>query len=429
MKIKYILLGVLLCVQLDAKVETLKIDDIVEMSLKHSPDIEIQRLDFKGAKERTKFAKGGYLPRVDMSLATGQQYSKLKNQSSTNMDVLRGGLGASVLLYDFGKTAGKVQSSRQESLALEAQMQQSISDKIFLLKQIYYDILKTKSIINVQKKNVKLQKQQLYRAEKYLASGIKTIIDVSDSKVRVEQAKLELKNAKYSLELKRATLEEEIGFVPYKGKYVLYSQTLPDTGLSVSLPAMKTSLSKLEQYAYKHRYLLSASRHYVHRAKSKVKGARGEYYPTLSLSGNYEAQEVDNTLLALTPEHQGEITINMSWNIFSGYQSDATMEEAKLGVLKASSQVQDIRLAVKREVLESHILLRQSKDNVFLSESISHVSYQKFEQAEKRYANELSDYIELQDAQQGYISSLSDLVNAYYDYFIAMAKLDHAIGK
>ena len=86
-------------------------------------------------------------------------------------------------------------------------------------------------------------------------------------------------------------------------------------------------------------------------------------------------------------------------------------------------------MAIKQEVLESYILVRRSKDNVKLSESISKSSLKKFEQAQKRYENELSDYVELQDAQQGYIQSLTDLVNAYYDHYIALAKLDHAIGR
>jgi outer membrane protein len=429
MKIKALLLGVVLFSSLQAKSQVITIDTIIETALKHSPDIEIQRLDFKSAKERTKFAQGAYLPRVDLSVAGGKQYSKLKNQSTTDTDILRGTVGASQLLYDFGKTAGRVTGSIEASLALEAQMQQSISDKIFLLKQAYYDILKSKSIIEVQKKNVKLQKQQLHRAKKYLESGIKTIIDVSDAEVQLEKAKLDLNNAQYDLELKRATLEEEMGYVPNQGKYTLYNKKLPKKNLSKGLPKVHTSLSKLEKYAYTHRYAMSASEYAVRNAKANIQTAKGDYYPTLSLNGNYSSQEVDSQNLAVLPQNQGEITVNMNWNIFSGYQSDANTQEAKIELLKASSQVQDVKIAIKKDVIESHILVRQSKDSVSLSESISNSSLKKFDQAEKRYANELSDFVELQDAQQDYITSLSDMVSAYYDYFIAMAKLDHAVGK
>ena len=429
MKIKFLFLSLVLLTSIEAKPQVLTIDEMIEISLTHSPDIDIGRFDFKAAQERIKFAEGSYLPRLDVKVSSGKQYAKLRHQSGGNIDTLKGSLGASQLLYDFGKTAGRVMGSTQEALALEAQMQQIISDKIFLVKQSYYDILKTKSIMDVQVKNVTLQKQQLKRAQKYLEAGIKTIIDVSDAQVQVEQAQLDLKNAQYDLELKRAVLEEILGYVPYNGNYVVYSQKLNMQDISKTLPRVKTSLQQLELYAYKHRYVLSASEYYVRGAESNVNVSSSEYYPTLSLNGNYEAQHVDSSALMITPERQGEISVNMSWNIFSGYETDASVQEAKIGVLKAASHVQSITLAIKRDVLESHISVRKSRDNVVLSESISKASLKKFEQAEKRYANELSDYVELQDAQQGYITSLSEVVKAYYDYFIAMAKLDHAIGK
>lgn len=429
MKLKYWFAGLCIISVLEAKPQILKIDDIVELALKYSPDIDSSRLDFEGAKQRTKAAQGFYLPRLDLNVDGGKQWMKLKHQSEENVDVLVGNLGASQLLYDFGKTSGKITVSEQEALALEAQMQQVISDRILMVKQSYYNILKTRSIIDVQHKNVKLQKQQLHRAQKYLKSGIKTIIDVSDAKVQLEQAQLDLTNAKYELELQRAELEGVIGYVPYNGNYKLYSKKLTLPNLSKKLPLVQTPMDQLESFAYKHRYVLRSSEYYVNGAKSSVLSNEGDYYPTISVGGNYVLQHVDNSVVPFTPERQGQIGINMTWNLFSGYQTEASVQEAKIGVLKAASQVQSVKLAIKQDVLESYILVRRSKDNVKLSESISKASLKKFEQAQKRYENELSDYVELQDAQQGYIQSLSDLVNAYYDYFIAMAQLDHAIGR
>ena len=57
------------------------------------------------------------------------------------------------------------------------------------------------------------------------------------------------------------------------------------------------------------------------------------------------------------------------------------------------------------------------------------VSNEKFDQASKRYEHGLSDYIELQEARQGYINAMATLVVDYYDYYIAIAALDNAIGK
>jgi len=416
-------------VSLNAGAHTLTIDEVIEISLKHSPDIDSSRFDFKGALQRTKAAEGFYLPSVDLSANAGKQYNGFKNSASSNMDLLAGTLGASQLLYDFGKTSGLIGSAREEALAYQAQMQQIISDKIYRVKKAYYDVLKAKSIIEVQHKNVTLQEQQLHRAQRYLLSGIKTIIDVSDAQVRLEQAKLDLENAKYNLEIMRAILEEEMGYTPYNGSYTLYSKKLPLPNLSRDLPGTRHSLAELESFAYAHRYALEGAAHVINSAQSNVKTSQGDYYPTLSVGANYTVQYVDENVALMQPERQGQMAVQMSWNLFSGYRTDAKVQEAKIAVLKASSQLQAVKLAIKRQVVDSYIGVRRSKKSVNLSESIAKASLKKLDQAQKRYENDLSDYIELQDAQQGYIESLSDLVTAYYDYYIALAQLDHAIGR
>ena len=425
MKIRLLFVGLLLWSTAEAKTQTLTIDTLVQIALEHSPDIDASRFDFKGAQQRTKFAEGYYLPKLDIGAVVGKQRATVPNLPTQNSDILSGTVSVAQLLYDFGKTTGNIHRTEAEALALQAQMQQVISDKILLVKQQYYEVLKSKSIIHVQEKNVKLQKQQLNRAQKYLASGIKTIIDVSDAQVALEQANLDLLNAKFQKEIERAKLEEILGYVPNNGNYRLYSKKLSLPHVSQKLPLIKTPLKRLEDFAYTHRYVLQSAKHTVEGTRSNVDAQTGEYAPTLTLNGSYSEQKDDG----FSPQDQGLVTVNMNWNLFSGYQTDASVQEAKIAVLKANSQVLSVKLSVKREVIESHIAIRRNMQNVKLTESIARTSKQKFHQAKKRYENDLSDFVELQNAQQGYIQSLSNVVNAYYDYYIAMAQLDHAIGK
>lgn len=131
----------------------------------------------------------------------------------------------------------------------------------------------------------------------------------------------------------------------------------------------------------------------------------------------------------MTPDRQWQASVDLKWNLFAGNQTDASVQEAKISAMKAASYVDEVHLLIKRQVIEARLGVQRTKDSVILSESIANASKQKFVQAQKRYENDLSDYIELQEAQQGYISSLGDLVNAYYDYYIAIAELDFAVGR
>jgi outer membrane protein TolC len=199
--------------------------------------------------------------------------------------------------------------------------------------------------------------------------------------------------------------------------------------VSHHLPQVSTSFSELEEFAYEHRYELKSSQYFVKSSNSLVESEKGGYLPTLSLRGDYTAQDVDNDFVAMTPYRQWQASVDLKWNLFAGNQTDASVQEAKISAMKAASQVDEVHLLIKRQVIEARLGVQRTKDSVTLSQSIAKASKQKFVQAQKRYENDLSDYIELQEAQQGYISSLGELVNAYYDYYIAIAELDFAVGR
>ena len=416
-------------VLLTAKSQNLTIDKAIEIGLKHSPDVDISRFDFKKAIERNKFQEGYYLPRVDASATGGRTGADFNQQGNFNTALLVGNLSASQLLYDFGKTSGRIDASNEEAKALEASMNQVISTKILQIKARYYDALKMKSIIEVAKKNIELQKGQLRRATRYYENGIKTIIDVSDAQVRLTKAELDLSNSTYELKLRRALLEEEMGYLPYSGNYALYHRKLDLPNVSQKLPHIRTSLPTLEKFAYAHRYELQSSQYLVKSSQALVESEKGGYLPTLSLRGDYTAQKVDTVFASSMPEQQWHAGIDAKWNLFSGRQTDASVQEAKISALKAASQVDAVRLLIKRQVIESSLGVMRTKDSVVLSETIAKASEKKYFQAKKRYENDLSDYIELQEAQQGYIQALGDLVTTYYDYYIAIAELDFAVGR
>ena len=412
-----------------AKAKILTIDGAVKTALEHSPTIDMSKFDFQAATKRSKFQRGYYLPNLNLSVSAGKQGVGLRDQDTLNGNLLLGTLSASQLLYDFGKTEGKIDASDSEAKAYEATMNKTISATILSVKIRYYDALKMKSIIKVNEKNIKLQEGQLKRAQRYYDNGIKTIIDVSDAKVRLTKARLSLNDSQYELKLRRALLEESMGFVPYKGSYVLQHENLILPHISHKLPKINTTLASLESFAYDHRYELLSYKYLMESSSHLTESKRGDYYPTLSANGGYTAQDVDHKFASTTPDKQWQATVDLKWNLFSGLQTDASVEEAKVNEMKAASHLEEMRLQVKREVIESTLYVKKMKDSVVLSESIAKASEEKFLQAQKRYENDLSDYIELQEAQQGYIESLGDLVVAYYDYYIAIAKLDYALGR
>ncbi|WP_456432202.1 TolC family protein [Nitratifractor sp.] len=403
---------------------TLTVDDLIGIALRHSPDVDLGRYGVEGARALHRSVRSVRLPHVDLSVRLERERDQYRHAPDTTTDTLEGTLSATQLLYDFGKSAGTIESAAEGVAASREEMRQIVSDKILEVKERYYDALKALTMIWVYTKNLHLQEQHLHRAEKYLKAGVKTAVDVSDARLQLKTARKDLSDAHYLYRTKRTLLEESLGTIPYGGDYRLYRGPVEPS--KWHLPAREPSLPSLLAYAMKHRPVLKSMTHLV-RSAAATAHSKGLYMtPTVELYGEVGAKGLDVGSGARSHEKVG---VRMNWNLFSGYADSADAQIARIETLKAQANRRKAKLAIRREVTQAYYNLRHVRKMFALNWTIVEQAKKKYLQAKKRYMNDLGDYIELQDAQQDYIKSLADLVNSYYDYFIARAQLDHAIGK
>ncbi|WP_373002377.1 TolC family protein [Sulfurimonas sp.] len=425
-----ILTTLLLVLSLHAE-DVYTVDDLILEALKNSPDLKISASEYKASQSRYDEAFSGYLPKVDLSVAAGQLGM---SDIPTNPDdmvsdsLLLGQLSLKQIIYDFGKTGGSVDKFKYDSNSYLNSNEQKISNKKRDVKQAYYEVLQSIALINVNRENVKLNEIQLYRSQKYFEAGIRTKIDVSDAKVELIKSRLDLKKSLYNLKLSYASLDQVIGFMQTNKEYKVYVQELVLENIYSSLSDYDLNLNQSIDFAYENRYEIKQFISYIKSAESSSESALADYYPQLYFAANYTKQKADK-FKSTTPKDQWKAAVNLDWNIYQGGATSASTQEKKIQIEISQTQLQNSKLSIKKETTQAFINVYKIKDSVELSQSLLEVSKEKFDQAQKRYEHGLSDYIELQQARQGYIDAKSALVIDYYNYYNAIAVLDNAIGK
>jgi len=409
--------------------DTYTVDDLILTSLKNSPDLKISQLRYNASTKRYDAAFSNYLPKVDLVGSAGKLLqSEVFTLPSIDDTLITGKLSLKQLIYDFGKTSGSTDSQKFTAKSYNMNNAQQISNKIRDVKKAYYNILKAKALIDVHKENVLLNKAQLYRSKRYFEAGIRTKIDVSDAEVTVIKAKLELKKAQYNLKLAYANLDQVVGFTDVEQTYKVYSAKLDLNNLYSSLIEYEFNLKEAILYAYEHRYKLKKEEEKIKASKAKIDVASSGYLPSLYLNADYHYQKANDYQFSI-PKNRWTTNINLNWNLYQGGYTKATKQESIINLNISNSRLLDTKLLIKKSTTNAYLNLNKTKDTIKLDQSLVKVSNEKFDQASKRYEHGLSDYIELQEARQGYIDSKATLVVDYYNYYIAIANLDNAIGK
>ncbi len=404
------------------------VDELTLKALENSPDIKINSSKFKASTKRKEIAFSGYLPKVDLQLSGGEIGVSNLRSTIENSSILLGKLSVKQIIYDFGKTGENYNISKFDSEAYKHSLRQKISDKKMEVKSAYYKVLQSLALIKVNKESVKLNKAQLYRAKKYFKAGIRTKIDVSDAKMRLIKANLELKKSQYNLELAYATLDKVVGFEDLEKNYIIYSQELILDDLYSKLSNYDLTLKEAIVFAYKHRENLKKQQAKIKSTQADVKFVSSRYYPSIYLSADYTKQDAKKLKLMFADDQYSAL-VNLSWNLYEGGSTVAQKEEKQINMLIASSELKHSQLLIKEKTTQAYINVNKMKDSVKLSQNLLEVSKEKFDQVAKRYEYGLSDYIELQEARQGYIDSMAELVIEYFNYYNAIAILDNTIGK
>ena len=438
MKKRFLFTTLILSSSLNA--EIFYLDDMVKAAIINSPDIKISKADYEASLQRSKQADAHYLPQVDLAAMAGKQGIDYGEQEigipgntvkpgSTETNLLGAQVSAKQLIYDFGKTTGSMESFENESFAFKASMQQNISDKIFSIKKAYYSLLYNHALLDVNSENVKLNEQQLHRSKKYFTAGIRTKVDITDAMVNLIEAKINLQDTKYNIELSLVDLKKEVGIDDNRqvNSPEIFIQRPESNHVYQSLPKITLPAQYYKDEAFKNRAELTQYTQLLKSAQSIHKQIDGDYYPSIYAKGDYLVQDVDTD--AFAPDEQWKATVSLEWNLFSGNKTNAQTEEARIITMRAQADLANARLRIQKEVGDAYIQVNKQLDSTELSESLSIAAKEKFAQVQKRYEHGLADYVELQEARQTYINSRARLTQSYYEYFTAIAQLDHAIGK
>src|SRR5208282_2744780 len=234
----------------DAQIDPQKpyrLDELIDFAETNNPRTRISWEQAKQAADKLGIARSEYFPHLAALALFGDQRQinpfpeplAPRGYVMVESPVVQGGVGLEYDVFDFGRRAARLDSSKALRLAAVAAFQRTNQDVAFRVVTAYYGLLTAQERLEAARQILKTAQTTQEAAEAQLAAGRATLPDVLNARAAAAQAAFDLEASTGAESIARVTLREAIGVEPSDAIQV-------DNSTEVPLPATVTvSISKL----------------------------------------------------------------------------------------------------------------------------------------------------------------------------------------
>ncbi|MCP4632788.1 MAG: TolC family protein [candidate division Zixibacteria bacterium] len=430
--------GMLLLLSVFVSAETLTLDQSIDLALKNHPNVISAKGNVKTANAGVWNAYGNFLPRVSASGGVSETHgwwyadSLMADPSDYNTGVLNKwyksssknyslGVSANMTLFNGGQNIFNLLGAKANKSYFNNMSEMTQQDLILEVKRQYFNYLAAIKTKEMREESVKHGEEGLKLAESKFEVGSASKSDVLKAKVQYGLDKINYIDAENAIENARSYLIWMIGLdINSDADFSPEYSTKEYNGIEGD--ALNFGLSNYPG--------LLAAENNVSKAKQGVRSAWGRFLPTVgvSLSKTYsnsrwsEVKEFSN--------YDGSWTIGttVSLPIFENFSRKYAVSSAKVTLNNARAGLFYEKNNVTRKVKEAFRNMNRSKEMLEVANETEASALEDMSLTQEKYDLGAATILELLDARVSLIRAQNNKIQSEFDYNIAVATLENAMG-
>ena len=391
-----------------------------------NPDINTQRAAVRAADENVPIANAGYLPKVSATGNIGIERAQtsvvgpgggVAGSSDVTLKPRGYGVTANETVFNGNQTINSIRQAESKVFGAREQLRNTEQNTLLSGLTAYMDVLQDTAILDLQRNNVDVLKEQLRETRDRFTVGEVTRTDVAQAEASLSSAEATALSAEATLQAAVARYRQFIGDQPTK--------LAPVKPLLRPLPktlAEAISISQVEHPA------IGASLHGVDAAQLQVKIAEGALYPTIGVSASvtnqYDASGIPG-FHVLSGEIIGQINIP----IYQGGAEYATTRQAKETLSQQEIQTDSFRNQVRQAVVAAWGLNQASVGVVRAARAAVSANEVALTGVREEAKVGQRTTLDVLNAQQALLQARTTLVQAEHDQVVNSYSLLSAIGR
>jgi len=406
----------------------LGVDACVKIALKNNLQILKKELERQAQTYRAKATLKDMLPSLDTDYSyTGRRDAAtivIFGRSTTiyGHDEYKWNLNVRQPLFYGGLLWNRFKKAQIEVDLAELALFQAQNQIIRETKKSYYEVLKTKKLVEEAQAQLHRLKAQYETVKAFFEASLKPKTDLLQSQVQLNQGKLALIKARNQYELAKNRLN------------IVMKRSLEsplNIKEKIEIPELSISLKHLYNMALTARPELKQAHLAVQKAQKQVKIALSDYWPKVDLTASYSKDGVtpDVSDNPYGDHENAQVFLTAKWELFSWGKSRDKIIAAKKMVEAAEVELEDLTNRVKLEIKNAYLLYEDAKEGVNVARSALQSAKEDYELNVSRYKNQLASNTDVLNAQSRLTKARSDFISAVAAQLAALAEIEYAVGR
>ncbi len=414
----------------------LTLERAVQLGLARNKDLVSSKLDVEKADARVREAWGYAMPAIDV---TGRYTKALEkpvfflpdfnNLSSGKINAVKIGADHSFDLtaqarqpiFNYTVFTG-VGAARIYSEAAREMYQQKKLETIAKVRKAFYGVLLADEVADLMRSNLRNAEENLRTVQVMAKQGalseydeLRAQVGVANLRPAVIQAEnnhaLALDNLKATIGLhvdEPFVVADSLSYIP-ANKELMETAMESVAGRNVGLRAMRLQVE-------------------INRAFLSVE--RSNYLPSIAAFGQYQYQAAKNQFKISTNDFfaSAQVGLQLSFNVFQGFQTNARVEQADVEVRKTEEAVANMETNLRTAAHSIILQLQQAQQRLDAQEKTVEQAERGYRIATTRFKSGSATQLEINDAQFALTQAKVNRMQAMYDYLQASADLEQILG-
>ena len=414
--------------------QRLSLDAAIQLALQRNPDLQKQVLLALSAEQDQVLARAAVLP----SLGFNASYSDTRQGGGVPVvqniqlppqptEVFRSWQTSALLrqlVFDGGKWWNNLDAAGLGLAASRAQVDEQRLQITYLVEQRFYELVRAQRQLAVLADAAARSRDQADFTQRLFDGGRATLADVYAARANRDNDEVNRLGQERSVELARADLAVAIGLDPGEPLTVSEPPRLMDD------PAQPPQAREAIAQALEARPSLKAASLTVASNRKATSAAGGDYWPSVALAAGYQRSTQDFSSVFSDPTLNSTLygAVNLSWNVFNGFSTAATVRKAEIQTLLSETDLQNARRNVASDVQKAVAQLGTARSQARVAQQSEQTAKEGLRLARTRQEVGVGTQLEVRDAELKLTQAQLSVVGSLLDGREAEAALRRAQG-